>query len=400
MANVKVKFIGLLDMLKFKNLKKTRDKHISRGKPLDIVGDWKINQNARALHPNFINVQVNKIYEHKGANAKTYILSKKDNSPLPYFRAGQYISIKLKIGKSFVTRAYSISSGPKWSQIGKYCITVKENQGGFVAPYVLKNFKVGTELVISSPQGDFYYQKYRDNKTIVALAGGSGLTPFLSMGFAIKDGIEDFNLVIFIGSKDEKSILFKEELEEITRGTDKVKVIHVLSNEKKEGYEHGFITSSLIKKYVKDPYSIYICGPKAMYDFLDKELKSLHLPRRLIRSEKFASISDVKLIKGYPKKASDKTFNLTIKQGPNTYKIKADSNEPILVAIERAGIVAPSRCRSGECGWCRSRVNKGTFFIAGEDSRRYADKESNHIHPCITYPTSDMVIEVPGEYIE
>jgi len=401
MANVKVKLIGAFDMLRFKNQKKTRDKHIKRGKPLDIVGDWKINKNARELHPGFINVQVCKIFDHKDAHARTYILSKKDNSPLPYFRAGQYISIKLQIGNSFVSRAYSISSGPKWSRLGRYAITVKENEDGFVAPYILKNFQVGTELTISSPQGDFYYQKYRDNNTIVALAGGSGLTPFLSMGYAIKDGVEDYNLVIFVGSKDEKSILFKDELKEITDSTDKVKVIHVLSDENKKGYEHGFITSSLIKKYLKDtPYSIYICGPKAMYDFLEKELKSLKLPRRLIRSEKFASIKDVTKLEGYPKKAVNKTFNLTIKQGPNTYKIKADSNESILVAIERAGIVAPSRCRSGECGWCRSRVTKGTFFIAGEDNRRHADKESHQIHICITYPTSDMIIEVPGEYIE
>ncbi len=400
MANVKVKLIGVLDMLKFKNQKKTREKMINKAKPNEIVGDWAINKNARELHPNFLNVEVLDIIDHKKGNAKTFILGYKNQKALPYFRAGQYISLKLKIDGSFITRAYSISSSPKWALDGKYAITIKENSDGFAAPYILKNFKVGTPVTISSPLGEFYYQKYRDESTIVALAGGSGITPFLSMAYAIRDKIENFNLIILSGSKNEESILFKKELKEITQATDKVKVVHVLSDENKKGYENGFITSNLIKKYAPEHYSIYICGPGAMYSYLEKELRNLKLPRRLIRKESFASNLDVTKLNGYPELAKNKTFTLTIKQGPKYYNIPAKNDESILVAIERAGIVAPSRCRSGECGWCRSRVVTGRYFVAGIDSRRYADKTSNQIHPCVTYPISDMVIEIPGEYID
>ncbi len=397
--NVKVSIIGVLDMLKFKNMSKVREATIQAAEPEEIVGEFAINQNAKALHPDYIEVVVDQIVDHAGAGAKSFILKKEDGSPLPYFRAGQYISLKLKIGDSFVTRAYSVSSAPKWALEGKYAITVKANPNGFAADWMLENFQVGTRLTISSPQGYFHYENLRDNKNVIALAGGSGITPFLSMAYAIRDGAEDFRLTILSGSRNEESILFREEFDKIQAATDKVKVVHVLSDEEKEGFEHGFITADLIQKYADGDYSVFICGPAAMYDFLKGELAKLDLPKRLIRSEAQGVTKKVWEEPGYPKKAKGKVFKLTVKQGADEYVIDASANEPVLVALERAGIKAPSRCRSGECGWCRSRLVSGDVYINPEkDVRRFADKKNGEIHPCVSFPVSDLVLEVPGEY--
>lgn len=104
------------------------------------------------------------------------------------------------------------------------------------------------------------------------MAGGSGITPFYSMACAVADGIEDFDLTILYGSRTKDTILLKEELEAVAaRSNSRVKVVHVLSDEAAEGYEHGFITAELIRKYAgEEDYSLFLCGPKAMYDFADK----------------------------------------------------------------------------------------------------------------------------------
>lgn len=399
-VNVKVGLIGAFDMLKFKNMASDREKAIQAAPAKEIVADFPINQNARALHPDFLDLVVKEVIDHPGAGAKSILLAREDGSALPYFRAGQYISLKLQIGGSYITRPYSISSGPKWALDGVYCITVRENPGGFAADWELANLVPGFRLKASAPQGEFYFDKYRDCSQVVALAGGSGITPFLSMAYAIKDGIEDFSLTILFGSRTEASILFRDELEAIAKECPKVKVVHILSDEEKEGYEHGFITSELIRKYAPQPCSIFICGPEAMYRFVGAQVAELGLPQRLVRRELLGVTKDVSGQPGYPGEAKGKVFKVTVKQGPAQCIIDASADEPLLVAMERAGIKAPSRCRSGECGWCRSRVISGEYYMPEEnDGRRWADRKYGFIHPCASFPLSDMVIDVPGEYL-
>lgn len=398
---VKIGLIGKLDMLKFKNMKKVREQAIQAAPAREVKGDFPINNNAKALHPDYVTLVVDEIIDRGAANAKTYILRSKDGKALPYFRAGMYLNLKLELDGSLVTRSYSLCSSPKKALEGKYAITVRSNPGGFAADKLLAGLKVGDEVVSSCPQGFFYYEDLRDCPTVIGLAGGSGITPFLSMAEAIADGTEDFDLVLLFGSRDVDNILFKDELDALTKKTDKFKVVHVLSDSKAEGYEHGFITAELIKKYAPagENYSVFLCGPEGMYKFLKPEIAKLGLPERLFRRKLIDVTKSVWESEGYPAECRDKTFELTVRQGDKEYKIPCSANEPVLVAIERAGIKAPSRCRSGECGWCRSKLVSGTYFVPAENEmRRWADKEYGYIHPCSTFATSDMVLEVPGVY--
>ena len=400
--NVKVGLIGVMDMLKFKNMSKTREKAIQAAPANEIQTVYEINQSAKALHPDFQSLVVDEIVDYKDAGAKKFVF-KSETGKLANFRAGQYLSLKLNIGKSFVTRPYSICSTPNDAMDkGKVAITVKTNPGGFVADELLKNLKKGDKVTTSAPEGQFYYEKLRDAKDVIALAGGSGITPFLSMAGAIAEGTEDFNLTILFGSRTEDVILFKDELAKLEKASKgKVKVVHILSDEEKNGYEHGFISAEIIKKYApKGDYSIYICGPEAMYKFAEKEVAKLKLPRRRVRNELLGVTKDVASDPKY-KGNADKTYKVVVKQaGKDAVTVNAAANETLLVAFERAGIKAPSRCRSGECGWCRSQLTKGKVFIPeATDGRRYADVQLGTIHPCATFPLSDCEVEVPGEYL-
>ena len=395
MKNIKVGLIGSLDMLGFKNMKSQRDQIIEKHRPKEIVGEFSINKHAKEMHPDMQELVVKEVIEHFGGESKTYILES-ENNKVAYFRAGQTISLKLQIGNSFVTRPYSISSSPKENT---YRITVKRKQNGFVSNYILDTFEVGTKVLASAPYGNFYYESFRDNKNVLAIAGGSGITPFVSMAYAIKDGIEDFNLTILYGNNVSNNILYKKELDKIQEICDKVKVIYVLANETKEGYEHGLIDASLIRKYAKEPYSIFISGPSAMHEFVNKEISILHKPRKDVRFETLACEGDISKSFIYPTDSIGKTYKIRVIQGPNTYTIDARADETVLVALERAGIKAPSKCRGGECGWCRSKLVVGNVFSNMKlDQRRYIDKEFNYIHPCSCYPIADCTIEVPAEY--
>lgn len=398
--NVKVGLIGVFDMLKFKKMAEVREKKIQSTPPREISGEFTINKRAGELHPDVQKLKIVEIIDHDKAGAKTFVFESAENKKIAFFRAGQYLSVKSEVGEGFVTRPYSISSSPKWALEGKIAITVKTNPGGFAAEHFLKEWAVGTVVTVSDPQGQFYYESLRDAGDVIALAGGSGITPFLSMAYAIRDGLEDFNLTILFGNRTEETILFKKEFDEICAKTNKVKVVHVLSDEEREGYEHGFVTADLVKKYAPEgKYSIFICGPEAMYRFLEGELPKLGLEKKYIRRELLGVTKKVYEKPGYPMECKDKVFKITVKKGPNEYTIDGRADESVLVALERAAIKAPSRCRSGECGWCRSKLVSGTVYVPEEnEGRRYTDIEFNYIHPCASFPTSDIVIEVPGEY--
>ena len=387
--NFHVKPIGLLDMLHFKEMVPRRRAILQSGSLDPITAVYGVNRLAQSLHPKQQKAVVAEIIPRK--DACTYVL-KADK--LAYFRAGQYVSVKLQIGSAVTARPYTLAGAPLRALRGEYEITVKKAADGFVSDYILQNWTVGTEVTLSGPEGPFSYEPIRDEKEVVGLAGGSGITPFMAMARAILDGTEDFRLTLLYGSRTKADILYAAELDAICAATDKVKVVHVLSEEEAEGCEHGFIGAELIGKYAPETYTLYICGPRPMHDFLAGELPKLGLDEKHIRREFVPAPSSPTYFAAYTADASQR-FSLTLLALGEERVIPLRADEPVLTAIERAGIAAPSRCRSGECGWCRSRLVSGRVFVPESmDGRRLADAGAGYIHPCSSWALSDLTLEI------
>ena len=378
---------------------KLREKMIAGASDELPTSVFNANVLAKKLHPNVQYAVVEKITEHVDAKSYTLVPDKeKGVEQLAYFRAGQYVSIALDIGEARLNKPYTIRSCPKDALKGTYTITVKRTAKGFASDYILDNWQVGTKVKLSAPLGEFYHQELRDAGHVVALAGGSGITPFYSMATAIADGTEDFSLTILYGSRTKDGILLRDELEAVAAASGgKVKVIHVLSDEEAEGCEKGFITAELIKKYAPEgDYSVYLCGPKAMYKFMDAELPKLGLKARRIRKELPGEYGDPTADAAYPKEAAGKTFEITVLIRGEAQTVPCRADQTLLDALEKAGIRAPSHCRSGECGWCHSRLVSGDVYIPEDvDGRRAADKKFGWVHPCCSYPVSDVTLDVP-----
>lgn len=347
--------------------------------------DFGVNKVSKSIHPKEQRLIISRIEEHKNI-AKSYYF-KSAGVPLAYFKAGQYLTFKLEIGKSVVTRSYSIASSPESALNGEYQITVKRISDGFVSDYILDNWSVGDEVIAYAPEGNMTYSPLRDAPNIVAVAGGSGITPFLSLARAIDSGEEDCTLTLLYGCKTSDEILFKAELDSLSEKNEKINVIYVLSHSDEEGYEKGFVGADIIKKYAPDGnYSIFVCGPGGLYKYLESELPKLQKEKKYIRFEVFSS----------GKKAEEsKEFSITVINRGEETVIKASSNETVLCAFERAGIEVPARCHTGECGFCRSKLVSGKVYIPeGEDKRRVADMQFDFIHPCCCYPESDLAVRI------
>lgn len=375
----KKQLFGFMDLLRFKKLVPNRRKMLESGSLEALPKSYRVNETAKILHPGYQRAKLVEVIPNT-ADTKTYIFE--TERPL-YFRAGQYVTLGCKIGESEVSRPYAISSSPKAALTKCVALTVKKC--GFFSSYLFDRAAVGDTFILGDPSGEFCHEPIKDADHIVAIAGGSGITPFYSMAQAIADGTDTYRLTIFYGAKTAEDLIFRKELDALA-AKQFIKVIYVLSEEKREGCEYGLIGAELLKKYVSGNYTIMMCGPQAMYTFVDRELASFGLP--LCRIKKEANCVGVRDI-------ADQTFTLTVHIGFETYTIPASAKETILVAMERGGLKVPSKCRAGGCGFCHSKLLSGKFSLAGQDKRRLADAKFGYLHPCCSYPDSDMELVVP-----
>ena len=386
-----MRYAARMDIRKMGAIMPRRMAHIAQGAPVPPKLDYAANLTAKALHPACQKLTVAEVIERE-AGAKSFVLRARDGGELARFRAGQFLSFSLEIGGSTVTRAYSLCCPPSWAKQGQYMITVKPSEDGFAGNWICANWQVGTEATASAPLGEFSYTRLRDAKHILGVCGGSGVTPFYAMACALAEGSEDFSLTLLYGSRDRDSILLGQELAALEKRCERFRLVNVLED------EDGYIDTELLKKYLPEgDCSLFVCGPAAMMRAMEAAIAPLGLPERRIRRKTYG-VTEAALEADWPREAAGKTFCLTVKMRDRELTVPCAAGESVLVAMERAGLEPPSRCRSGECGWCRSRLAAGTVYVpARTEHRRKADLAYGYIHPCCSFPTSDLTLCVGCE---
>jgi ferredoxin-NADP reductase len=399
---IKIKPLAFMDLLAFKNLIPKRKKMFENASNVCPEAKPAANELARRLHPIRQYMTIEEIVDET-PDVKSFKLKAdpaQSTNELAIFRAGQYLSVKLNVEGTHITRPYSIASSPKESQDGFYKLTIK--RAAFATDYLWEHWKVGEKIETSGPEGQFYYTRLRDMPHIVAIAGGSGITPFLSMMSDFEDKGWPVYFTLFYGCNCVGDIVCRTQIDKLEKNSKgKLKIVYIIAKEEPEGnMEKGFITSELIKKYVAPELcSFFICGPQAMYTFINKELGQFSLPIKQLRYEVFGEAKNVATMEGYPQNVPD-SFTIEAVYRGETKKIPALSRESVLVALERAGFAPPSKCRSGQCGFCRTRLISGDVFVpVSSDDRRAADKKFGIIHACSSYPLSDLTIEVPHDEV-
>ncbi len=313
---------------------------------------------------------------------------------LPPFQAGQYINIFVQTKGIMTSRPYSISSSP--NQIGYYDITVRRTKDGFVSNYLLEDVKIGDILESTSPAGTFYYNPIIHGNSLVFIAGGCGITPFISMlRNMYEKGDQQKHIELVYGCVSADDVLFEAELNRIQEACPNFKW-HLVVSEPNREYKGntGFITAELLLKILENPISsrYYLCGPCAMYDSCQKQLMSMGISIYKIKQEMQSNPTDPGKLTGWPESiASDSTFKVTV-NGESVIEVRA--TETLMNSLERNQLIVPASCRAGECSLCRTKLIAGNVFYPDTVKLRKSDKEFGYIHPCSSYPLSDLTIQI------
>ena len=321
------------------------------------------------------------------------LVSDTPEQPLPPFQAGQYINLIVQVDGVLTSRPYSIASPP--CQTGHWDLTVRRVADGFVSSYLLEEARVGDRFRATGPAGQFHHNPLFHGDDLAFIAGGSGITPLMSMIREATDRDLARSIHLIYGSRKESDIIFSEELDHRSRRHDNLTVTRVVS-EPGGDYSgpRGFITAELIRDLVKDPSGkmFYLCGPEAMYIFVLAQLEKLGISRRKIRMEVFGPPADVTAQPGWPREIkADHRFQVALAGGRT---VTARAAEPLMNSLERAGLVLPAQCRSGECSLCRTRLLSGEVFHPQGVRLRKSDRLFGYIHPCMAYPLSDLTLDI------
>ncbi|MFW9827210.1 MAG: FAD-binding oxidoreductase [Candidatus Thorarchaeota archaeon] len=383
---------------KLEKLKKWRDEV----EPIPWYYDGLENLCDR-IHPE---KQILKVTDIKQISPDTKLfrfISARENKPLAPFRAGQYIGLIVEINGVRTSRPYSLVSSP--NQLAFYEIAVKRKEKGFVSNFLLDTIKEGDILKTTGPLGDLYYNRIFHGNNLVFIAGGSGITPFISILKDISEHNLELNIWVFFGCVMEEDILFREILQDFQKRRSNIKIDYVLSDPE-ENWDGacGFITKDKILDKIKtiENKFFFIVGNQAMYDFIKEQLAELKVSKHRIIFELYGVPDDVRQVAGWPKEIkSNSNVNITIdliKQGKKVQEvIEASCVEPILNSLEREkdlGIMINNGCRSGACALCRTKLKSGKIFLLPEVKLREIDQEFGFIHPCVSYPLTDIHLDL------
>jgi ferredoxin-NADP reductase len=355
------------------------------------------------IHPEKQILQVSDIQQLSHDTKLYRLISVNPNKLLAPFRAGQYIGLTVEINGVRTSRAFSLVSSP--NQLAYYELGIKRKEEGFVSPYIFDNIKVGDILEATEPMGNLYYNRIFHGKDLIFIAGGSGITPFISMLRNISERMLPLNVWLIFGCLTEKDILFREELQDILSRRSNIRVKYILS-EPGSGWTGacGFITMEEILNEIGSAGNkyFYVVGNRPMYFFIEEQLKAMGVPRHRIIYEAFGVPDDITGVIGWPENIdASKKVNITvefIKQGKkqkDTFEVQC--TEPILNSLEREkelGLEINNGCRSGECALCRTKLVSGKVFIPPEVIIRELDQEFGFIHPCVSYPLTDIHLDL------
>jgi len=255
------------------------------------------------------------------------------------YQAGQFLTLRVTVDGQDLRRCYSMSSAPLEDDLQ---ITVKRDPGGLVSNWLNDTVSEGIEIHAAPPEGRFCLRDTTDE--IVAFAGGSGITPIMSLvRTALVSSSRRIRLLYANRSRD--SVIFAEALSRLAdEHADRLVVVHHIDD------DSGVVTPPVVESFVAgtDAADFYICGPGPFMDTVEATVLESGIPRERVHLERFsvepapADVTD----------SSGQTEEVVIELDHTTTTAGYRAGNTLLQTARIAGLRAPSSCETGSCGTC------------------------------------------------
>ena len=317
------------------------------------------------------------------------------------FAPGQHLTLRAEIDGEEVRRNYSLCVAPHDNELR---VAVKQIAGGQFSTWANAHLAVGHVIDVMPPHGSFTHAFDPDaRRTYVGFAGGSGITPVLSLlktALTVEPGSE---FVLLYGNRSSGSIMFLEELAQLkNRFMGRLQIYHFLEEEEEEiALFNGRLDSAKIADVLEslvDPKSIdvaFICGPGPMMDAVEQGLVAAGVAPERILIERFTvgRISDAEAAaaRQVAEEAAGRTVKLTLEGRTRLVRFDAAKGS-ILENARAAGLPAPFACKAGVCATCRARLVQGEVTMKANYGLSAEEVAQGYVLTCQAVPLTDDVV--------
>jgi ferredoxin-NADP reductase len=286
-----------------------------------------------------------------------------------------------------VVRSYTISSSP--TQRGYIEITPKRVKDGFVSAFLNDHAAIGLTVEAIGPAGQFVFDEHTE-RTIVLLAGGSGITPMISILRFIDDRCLGTDVTLVYTARNERDIIFRTEIERLRQSLRSFRCVIVLT-QPDAGWTGltGRIGSDLLLDVVnkQKEASFFLCGPEAFMNDMSASLAQLGVNQKRIKQEKFGSP------KANPTLIADGPPTGFLEFTRSGTRCEIPPGLTLLEVAEKNGIAIPYSCRQGQCGTCVTRLVEGAVQMDAEIGLTDDLRAQGYVLTCVGRARGDIKLE-------
>jgi len=312
-----------------------------------------------------------------------------DLSEVFRYRCGQFITLRLPVGGQQVPRCYSMSSAPALD--AGLRVTIKRVAGGRGSNWVCDQVRAGDTLQVMPPSGVFTPRSLDGD--FVLLAGGSGITPVLSILRTVLSQAQGRVLLIY-ANRDERSVIFRDELNALAAAhPQRLQVIHWLDSVQR-------IPSVDQLAELARPWptaQAFICGPGPFMEAAVAALRAAGLDDERVHVERFASLPDEvdeaasTMSEGPAVADAVDVARLEIELNGQVHVIDTRRGETLLDAALRQKLDVPFSCQAGLCASCMCQVVQGSVHLRHNEALDQKDLSRGWTLSCQALPTSAQV---------
>lgn len=314
------------------------------------------------------------------------------------FKPGQHLTVRREIGGEEVRRNYSLCTAPHEKALR---VAIKRVNGGLFSNWVADNLAAGDVIEVMPPLGSFTVDLDPANaKHYVGIAGGSGITPVLSLLKSVLATEPQSDFTLLYGNRDSNSVMFLEELAALKdRYLDRLRVFHFLSDEDEDlELFNGMLNREKTQEALESLIDVsavsdfFICGPGPMMDAAEGALADLGVAKTSVHVERFTagrpSAADEAHLREVSQKAAGATIKLRLDGRTRNITFDADAGN-ILDSARKAGLPAPYACKAGVCATCRAKVVAGKVEMNARYGLTDEEVAAGYILTCQSIPVGE-----------